>query len=302
MQEPISLGPCGGSGGSKWSYDPRGPITHIAVEVGRTSNGTETINAIQFKNYNANGVIENSPVYGSNRHGRTHTVDIDSTSEYLISIEGTIGIVDVTTTIIRSLQFHTNLKTYGPFGFTQGSSFSLSGKDSKIVGFHGQAGDYLDSIGIHVQPIPMEPIALGPCGGSGGNKWNYKPNGPITQIAIGVFTNSNITSIRFKHRNVDGSVVSSDRFGGSSGQIQTININSPLEYLTSIDGTIGVVDRVTTLIRSIRFTTNLNSYGPFGSQTGSNFSLQMKGSVIVGFHGQAGDYLDSIGIYVQPLS
>lgn len=74
MQEPISLGPCGGSGGSKWSYDPRGPITHIAVEVGRTSNGTETINAIQFKNYNANGVIENSPVYGSNRHGRTHTV------------------------------------------------------------------------------------------------------------------------------------------------------------------------------------------------------------------------------------
>lgn len=299
--EPIAIGPCGGSGGSKWSYKPSGPITHIAVEVGRTSNSTETINSIQFKNHNANGVIENSPVYSRNRGGQIYTVDIDSTFEYLISIEGTIGIVDSTTTIIRSLQFRTNLKTYGPFGFTEGSSFSLSGKNSKIVGFHGQAGDYLDSIGVHLQPIPMELIALGPCGGSGGGRWNYKPNGLITQIVIGVFTNSNITSIRFKHCNVNGSIEESDQFGGTNTyQSHTINIKSPSEYLTSIDGTIGVVDRATTLIKSIRFTTNLNSYGPFGSQTGSNFSMQMKDSVIVGFHGQAGDYLDSIGIYVQP--
>lgn len=295
------IGPCGGWGGETWRYTPEGPITQIAVKVGVHG----AIRSIKFTSSDPDSPVI-SPLYGGNHVGaseeKIHTVIIDVSEEYLISVKGTFDKVDtVNSTIIKSLQFHTNLRTYGPFGSTEGTKFSLSGKNSKIVGFYGQADEYLDSIGILVQSLLTEPIALGPCGGAGGENWSHK-RGPIIHITVEVFASLNII-LKFKHRNFDGST---EEFQVASGvtkkpkETHNIDINAPTEYLTCINGTVGSDNRGTTVVTSIRFITNLQNHGPFGSQSGSNFSLQMEGSAIVGFHGRAGNYLDCIGIYAQP--
>ena len=53
-------------------------------------------------------------------------------------------------TVIKSLTFHTTKKSHGPFGDEHGTFFSSCLTDGRIVGFHGRAGWYIDSIGVHV--------------------------------------------------------------------------------------------------------------------------------------------------------
>ncbi|CAL9102457.1 unnamed protein product [Musa textilis] len=55
--------------------------------------------------------------------------------------------------IIRSLTFESNRAKYGPFGFDQGVSFSFPITGGKAVGFHGNAGWYLDSIGFYLKQV-----------------------------------------------------------------------------------------------------------------------------------------------------
>lgn len=82
---------------------------------------------------------------------------LDYPHEYLISVKGTYSRFDVWGNLcVRSLTFESNRKIYGPFGVESGTYFSLPKSESKIVGFHGKAGWYLDAIGVHIQPIPKE--------------------------------------------------------------------------------------------------------------------------------------------------
>ncbi|KAG5226540.1 Mannose/glucose-specific lectin [Salix suchowensis] len=80
-----------------------------------------------------------------------------------------------------------------------------------------------------------------------------------------------------------------------------IEIDGLSEHLTSITGTYGVyVGMEHMLITSLAFQTNLTTYGPFGTATGTSFSIPIEGSVMIGFHGRGGYYLDAIGIHVKP--
>ena len=54
------------------------------------------------------------------------------------------------------------------------------------------------------------------------------------------------------------------------------------------------------MITSLSFITNLTTYGPFGTATGTSFSIPIEGSVVIGFHGRGGYFLDAIGIHVKP--
>ena len=77
--------------------------------------------------------------------------------EFLTSIEGHYGKISEWGPVsIRSLKFKSNKKTYGPFGIEQGTYFSLPAAragSSKIVGFFGKSGWFLDSIGAYLKPI-----------------------------------------------------------------------------------------------------------------------------------------------------
>ncbi|XP_024030255.1 agglutinin alpha chain [Morus notabilis] len=74
------------------------------------------------------------------------------------------------------------------------------------------------------------------------------------------------------------------------------------ERITGVSGHVGVVpyDPTTTpVVRSIKFTTNENIYGPYGVEEGTPFNAQIPdGAFISGFEGRSnGYYLNSIGFH-----
>lgn len=56
------------------------------------------------------------------------------------------------------------------------------------------------------------------------------------------------------------------------------------------------------MITSLSFITNQTTYGPFGTAFGESFSISVAHGVVVGFHGRCGYYLDTLGIFVIPVS
>lgn len=54
------------------------------------------------------------------------------------------------------------------------------------------------------------------------------------------------------------------------------------------------------LIKSLTLISNKRTYGPYGTEEGTYFSLPMIGGKIVGFHGKGGWYLDAIGVHLEP--
>ncbi|KAK9079286.1 hypothetical protein SSX86_000957 [Deinandra increscens subsp. villosa] len=141
-------------------------------------------------------------------------------------------------------------------------------------------------------------ITHGPWGGTQGEEWVYRPENFIRKISIrrgGV-----VDSIKFQTY-LNGEIQTS-LFGGKGGnRTDTICIDYPDEYLVSVSGTTGDYDG-SNVVKSICFITNQNSYGPYGSCSGTRFSHDGKGGAIVGFHGRASEYLSSIGVHVMPKS
>ncbi|KAJ0785916.1 putative jacalin-like lectin domain-containing protein [Helianthus annuus] len=80
-----------------------------------------------------------------------------------------------------------------------------------------------------------------------------------------------------------------------------ISINYPLEYLISISWTFGSSYGYD-VVKSLCFKTNVTSYGPYGTNSGTAFSYNSKGGMILGFHGRAHGYLTAIRVYVMPES
>lgn len=82
-----------------------------------------------------------------------------------------------------------------------------------------------------------------------------------------------------------------------------VNLNSPDEFLTSIHGHYGcLIERGPVFIRSLTLESNKKTYGPFGTEQGTYFSLPTTGGKIIGFHGKSGWYLDAIGVHLLPQS
>lgn len=70
--------------------------------------------------------------------------------------------------------------------------------------------------------------------------------------------------------------------------------------MISISGYISpVVHGGSPVIRSLTFKSNRRTFGPYGVEEGTPFSLPIEGGKIVGFKGRSGWYLDSIGCYLS---
>lgn len=53
--------------------------------------------------------------------------------------------------VIRSLTFKTNRRTFGPYGVEVGTPFSFSAeREGRIIGFKGRSGWYIDEIGFYL--------------------------------------------------------------------------------------------------------------------------------------------------------
>ncbi|XP_038898850.1 jacalin-related lectin 19-like isoform X2 [Benincasa hispida] len=101
-------------------------------------------------------------IYKTNKHGGTsnygtlNKVVLEYPNEYLVSIHGYMGDEGGYDEhyVIRSLTFESNKRSFGPFGQNYGIPFWFPTSGLvKVVGFHGKAGWFLDSIGIKVVPV-----------------------------------------------------------------------------------------------------------------------------------------------------
>ncbi|KAG6475590.1 hypothetical protein ZIOFF_064818 [Zingiber officinale] len=77
------------------------------------------------------------------------------------------------------------------------------------------------------------------------------------------------------------------------------------EYLSSINGSYGVSNQqCKAAIKSLKFTTNKMTYGPFGCKQALPFFFNFDfANNLCGFHGRySGNHLVAIGVYVKILS
>ena len=79
-----------------------------------------------------------------------------------------------------------------------------------------------------------------------------------------------------------------------------MNIDFPSEYLTGISGTYGSAHSFNNTLTSLAFLTNKTQHGPFGTKSGTPFSVNANGGVVTGFHGRHGPYLEAIGLFIKP--
>ncbi|XP_059630122.1 jacalin-related lectin 19-like [Cornus florida] len=96
-----------------------------------------------------------------------------------------------------------------------------------------------------------------------------------------------------------GKPVSGKKHGSDGGQQNTVKLDYPDEFLLSVWGYHGQVDKMV-VIRSLGFQSNKRTYGPFGVEDGENFEFRSNASgKIIGFHGRSDKYLTAIGAYLD---
>ncbi|XP_056163356.1 jacalin-related lectin 3-like [Syzygium oleosum] len=149
--EPISdlrflksIGPYGGQGGSPWDDGDNTGVRVIVVK------GGSAIDSITVE-YDKNGSVVQGPKHGGDGGHLTLEIKLDYPPEYLTSFSGYFGDFSGYS-IVQSLTFQSNERTYGPFGVEDGKYFSFSSTGKKIVKFHGRSGRFLDSLGAHFEP------------------------------------------------------------------------------------------------------------------------------------------------------
>ncbi|CAN6209807.1 unnamed protein product [Urochloa humidicola] len=144
---------------------------------------------------------------------------------------------------------------------------------------------------------------VGTWGGPGGNPMDIT-EAPKRLESITVLNSSNVVaSIEFSYVDYAGQKHSSGRWGTSTGgQPHTIQL-AESEVVTQVSGTINAsIAGIGPVITSIRFVTDRQTYGPWGEEKGTPFTVPVQpGSGIVGFFARSGLYLDAIGVYVRPL-
>ncbi|XP_015572833.1 jacalin-related lectin 19 [Ricinus communis] len=142
-------------------------------------------------------------------------------------------------------------------------------------------------------------LLVGPWGGNGGSTWDDGVFNGVREITI-VYDHC-IDSIKVVY-DKNGKAVATEKHGGVGGTKRTeIKLQYPEEYLVSASGNYcPVVYGGSPVIRSITFKSNRRTFGPFGIEEGTPFTLSMDGRRVVGFTGRSGWYLDAIGFRLSP--
>ncbi|KAL7152423.1 hypothetical protein ABFS83_04G096200 [Erythranthe nasuta] len=148
------------------------------------------------------------------------------------------------------------------------------------------------------QEAQKKAIVVGPWGGNGGTNWDDGSYNGVREITV--MYGRCIDSIRIVYDKND-KPVSGDKHGGAGGtKTAEIKLQFPDEILTTVTGYYSpVVYGGSPVIRSLTFKTNRRTFGPFGVEEGTPFSLPMEGGQIVGFKGRGGWYLDAIGFHIS---
>ncbi|XP_057726006.1 jacalin-related lectin 3-like [Arachis stenosperma] len=155
-------------------------------------------------------------------------------------------------------------------------------------------------VSLNFDDSVKKPASHGPWGGSGGSHWDDGVYSGVRQLVIAHGTGIDSIQIEYDKK---GSSIWSQKHGGSGGhKTDRVKLDYPDEFLTSVHGYYGSLNQWgPNFVRSLSFVSNKKSYGPFGVEQGTHFSVSASGTKIVGFHGKCDWYLDAIGVYMKPL-
>ncbi|XP_072958057.1 protein GOS9-like [Typha angustifolia] len=138
-------------------------------------------------------------------------------------------------------------------------------------------------------------VKVGKWGGDGGNPFDM---GAATRLLdIRIRHGGAIDAIQIMYVK-DGKIQWTPQYGGNGGDLTEITLQEG-EFLRSISGYYGNFQDMH-LVRSLTFATNLSTYGPYGEQEGTTFSIPLEDGKIEGFFGRYGRLLDAVGVYVGP--
>ncbi|CAN6343197.1 unnamed protein product [Urochloa humidicola] len=150
----------------------------------------------------------------------------------------------------------------------------------------------------HKDPTP-EVHKLGSWGGSGGSPQDIAEP-PKRLESITIWSGVVIDSIAFSYTDEAGKEHFAGPWGGSGGTPHTIQLGAS-EYVKEVSGTYGTFDGAI-VITSLKFVTNVRTWGPWAEENGTYFGVPMKsGNGVAGFYVHAGKYLNKIGLYVHPV-
>ncbi|XP_059668878.1 jacalin-related lectin 3-like [Cornus florida] len=293
--QKVVFGPYGGTGGNSWDHGSYNATTIRELRIRTESNHLKSDIISLHICYDIEGkAVWGTRYGGGTSKGATHVVKLNYPTEYFISIS---GYHSSGSQYVNSLTFQSNIRHYGPYGVEKGTSFVTPITAGKIVGFFGRAGDYIDSIGVYVKPLPVI-ITVGPFGTTGGQQWDDGTFNNVRELII--HAGALIDSIQVVYDDVDGNLVSGENHGTVGGAKFTVKLDQD-EFLLSFWGYYGqVADMV--VIRSLGFQSNKRTIGPFGVEEGEKFQSSSTRSKIIGFHGRSESYLSSIGAYLSESS
>ncbi|KAK6130992.1 hypothetical protein DH2020_035265 [Rehmannia glutinosa] len=141
-------------------------------------------------------------------------------------------------------------------------------------------------------------VKSGTWGGSGGSVFDDGVYDGIRQINVS--RNVAIVSIRVCYDKYGEPVWGTKNGGTGSIKSDKIAFDYPSEKLTHITGYHGpTMIMGPNVIKSLTFHTTKGKHGPYGEEEGEYFSTKSKeGSLILGFHGRKGLFVDAIGIHM----
>ncbi|XP_071712186.1 agglutinin-like [Rutidosis leptorrhynchoides] len=294
MDKSVQVGPWGGNGGNQWDDGVHNGVREISILY------STSIYAIQITYDNNGQPFQAENHAGICRHTKFAQIKLQFPDEILISVSGRYcPAVYGGRPVIRSLTFKSNKRTFGPFGFEEGTPFDFLANGQKIVGFYGKTGDIKMSIANN--RYEDKSVQAGPWGGIGGNQWDDGVHNGVREISL--LYGTSIYDIQLTYDN-NGQPFQAENHAGI-GRTHTKSAQIKLQYPDEI--LVGVSGRYCPavyggrpVIRSLTFKSNKRTFGPFGFEEGTPFNFLTNGQKIAGFYGKTGWFLDSIGVHLLP--
>ncbi|KAJ1702778.1 hypothetical protein LUZ63_002557 [Rhynchospora breviuscula] len=296
----MKLGPSGGTVGTKkkMNYDGVSRIVKISI---RSGAGICCLNV----HYLRNGREESTGPWGGN--GGSPTEFTLQPNEHIKSVSGHYGPWKDNHArewvIVRSLKFKTNLRTWGPFGEEVGVPFEYPAISGEIIGFHAICARHVDALGVYVKASAGEDRVkkFGPYGGKVGMVKDMNHNGVNRIVKINIRSGAGICCLTVNYLR-NGREESTGPWGGNGGSPNEFTLQ-PNEQIKAVSGHYGPWkdnrSREWIIVRSLKFKTNMRTWGPFGQEVGVPFKFSMKNGQIIGFHAISGSYVEAIGVYVK---
>ncbi|KAM3335103.1 hypothetical protein ACQJBY_029487 [Aegilops geniculata] len=142
----TKVGPWGGNGGKE--FDIPEPVPQCLESV--TIRSGVVIDSIAFSYVNQVGKKKSLGPWGGD--GELTDMITFAPLEIVKEVSGTTGTY-CGDTVVTSLTFVTNVRTYGPFGKPNGTAFSVPLTDTNVVGFFVRAGRLVNAIGVYARPF-----------------------------------------------------------------------------------------------------------------------------------------------------